>query len=236
MNLLRQLDFTHPTFELRRFLWEMTVKNYNQNRGNTSIIYEIHLPNSPFVESFWHGRTEKDNVTNCPADISWCMYFLKGLTEEDYARLAFGEKFMTEQGGFNKLQSYQPQTIAYALTDSPVGQLAWSGQLFGDAVSDDYALTNVMIYWLTGTAGSSARIYYEDTHSQNQAGEPTTFPLGVAIFAQDFKSIRHFAERDHKNIVHWSEYERGSHHASQDAPDLLIEDLRKFFRRLRSKN
>jgi epoxide hydrolase len=129
-----------------------------------------------------------------------------------------------------------PQTLAHALADSPVGQLAWSGQLFGEAVSDDYILTNIMIYWLTNTAASAARLYYEDSHvaDADRPTEPMTIPLGLANFANDYKSIRPFAERDHKNIVSWNVYDRGSHHWTQDAPDLLISDMRQFFRSLRA--
>ena len=147
------------------------------------------------------------------------------------------QHIMENIGAYNKLQSTQPQTLAHALADSPVGQLAWSSQLFGDAVSDDYILTNVMIYWLTNTAASSARFYYEDAHARDVPTEPTTVPLGLANFANDFQSIRPFAERDHKNIVSWNVYDRGSHHATEDAPDLLVADIRKFFRplSLRSK-
>ncbi|MEW6730839.1 MAG: epoxide hydrolase family protein [Acidobacteriota bacterium] len=156
-----------------------------------------------------------------------------GLSQDDMARLQFLQYFNDNMSAFNKLQSTQPQTLAYALLDSPVGQLAWSSQLFGNAVSRDYILTNVTIYWLTGTAGSSARLYYEDAHAQNKASEPTTTPLGIALFANDFRSIRRFAERDHKNIIHWSEFDRGSHHSTQDAPELLVADIRTFFRQLR---
>ncbi|NOK59806.1 MAG: epoxide hydrolase [Chloroflexi bacterium AL-W] len=156
------------------------------------------------------------------------------LSEDDMARLQFLQHFNDNFSAFNKLQSTQPQTLAYALLDSPTGQLAWSSQLFGESVSRDYILTNVMIYWLTGTAGSAARLYYEDAHAQNEETTPTTIPLGVAVFANDFRSIRRFAERDHKNIVHWSEFDRGSHHATQDAPELLVDDLRTFFRLFRT--
>lgn len=158
----------------------------------------------------------------------------EGLSEEDFRRLNFLQHFNDTMTGFSKLQSTQPQTLAYALSDSPVGQLAWSSQLLGEAVSRDFLITNALIYWLTGTAGSSARIYYEDAHAQDKTAEPTTVPLGVAVFANDFQSIRRFAERDHQRIVHWSEFERGSHWSAQDAPELLLNDLRIFFAPLRA--
>ena len=123
--------------------------------------------------------------------------------------------------------------LAYALQDSPTGWLAWVTQLFGDAVEADYIITNAAAYWLTGTIGSSIRRYWEDAHTTAPPREPTTTPTGVAIFAQDFQSIRKFAARDHANIVSWRRYPTGSHFAAQDAPDLLIADIRTFFRALR---
>ena len=77
--------------------------------------------------------------------------------------------------------------------------LAWNGQLFDDTLDDDFVLTNVALYWLTGTAGSSIRFYYDNAHAQSPAG-PTTIPIALATAADgDFKSIRRFADRDHTN-------------------------------------
>jgi hypothetical protein len=90
----------------------------------------------------------------------------------------------------------------------------------------------VTIYWLTNTAASSARLYYEDFHATDKPTTPTTVPLGLANFQNDFQSMRPFAERDHQNIVSWNFYDRGSHHATQDAPDLLIADIRGFFQQV----
>lgn len=84
---------------------------------------------------------------------------LAGLSKEDMGKVQYLQWFMENMGTYNKLQSTQQQTLSHALADSPAGQLAWSTQLFGDAVSSDYILTNVMIYWLTNTAASSARFY-----------------------------------------------------------------------------
>jgi epoxide hydrolase len=158
---------------------------------------------------------------------------LEALSERDLRRLQFLDFFNNEMSAFNKLQSTQPQTLAYALNDSPVGQLAWSAQLFGNAVDREYIVGNVCLYWLTRTAGSSARIYFEDFHAQRKATVPTTTPTGVAVFAFDFQSVRRLAERDHKNIVHWKEYDRGGHFPAQMTPDLLVDDIREFFGGLR---
>jgi len=155
----------------------------------------------------------------------------EGLTPEELEYLGFLQGF-AEHAVHDKLQAAQPQTVAHALADSPAGQLAWSGQLFGNALGNDQVVTNVAIYWLTNTAASAARFYYENQHAKQPTG-PTTTPMGLASFAFDFRPIRRFAERDHANIVSWSEFDRGSHWAAHDAPDLLLGDLRQFFRRFR---
>ena len=155
----------------------------------------------------------------------------EGLTQEELQYLGFLQGFV-ERAVHDKVQQAQPQTIAHALADSPAGQLAWSGQLFGEALGPNEILTNASIYWLTNTAASAARFYYENKHAEHPTG-PTTAPIGLASFAFDFRPIRRFAERDHANIVHWSEFDRGSHWAAHDAPDLLVSDIRQFFRRFR---
>jgi len=144
------------------------------------------------------------------------------------------------QAGYLRIQQTRPQTLAYGLTDSPAGQLAWNSELFmgfgGEnvgGVDRDRFLTHVMLYWLTRTAGSSAREYYEDARSgAGYRDLPNPAPTGVAVFEHDFHTIRRFAERAN-NIVHWSVFDRGGHFAAMDAPDLLIGDLREFFRPLR---
>jgi epoxide hydrolase len=155
----------------------------------------------------------------------------EGLSAEELHDLQFLEGFV-DHAVHDKLQAAQPQTVAHALADSPAGQIAWSGQLFGDALPKDHIITNVAIYWLTNTAASAARFYYENKHAEQPTG-PSTVPIGLASFAFDFRPIRRFAERDHANIVSWSEFDRGSHWAAHDAPDLLLGDLRSFFRTLR---
>jgi pimeloyl-ACP methyl ester carboxylesterase len=159
----------------------------------------------------------------------------EGLDEEDQAALKFLEEFSASGGlAYNAYQSAQPQTITYAMQDSPAGWLAWVTQLFQRFVDPDYIITNAAAYWLTGTIGSSIRRYYAEAQAQGDAPmEPTTTPTGVSIFADDFQSIRRFAERDHSNIVSWNRYDRGSHFGPYDAPDLLTDDLRAFFRGLR---
>jgi hypothetical protein len=106
-------------------------------------------------------------------------------------------------------------------------------------LDDDFVLTNVALYWLTNTGGSSIRFYYEDAAAQAAArergpAEPTTVPLGLASFKGDFESIRRFADREHKNIVQWHTYdEPAGHYAAHQEPELMSADIRGFFRGLR---
>ena len=148
------------------------------------------------------------------------------------AQLGTLQWFYENKFSFNQLMSQQPQTLAYAVLDSPVGLLAWNDQLFGEDLDADFILTNVMLYWLTGTGGSAARFYYEDAHATHPT-EPTTVPIGLAAFGGDFSGIRRFAERDHQNIVQWTTFDHGGHFAAHKVPDLLVGDIRAFFGSLR---
>ncbi len=151
---------------------------------------------------------------------------------EGMANLANFEKY----GGYQAIQSKRPGTLAFGLVDSPVGQLAWNAELwFGfegagvDHVDRERYLTTNAIYWFTGTSGSAANVYYEDTQTGAGYREiPNPTPTGVAVFPQDFRSVRSFAERSN-NVVHWTEMPEGGHFAASETPDLLVEDIRKFF-------
>jgi len=159
------------------------------------------------------------------------------------------DAWFRDGAGYFHLQSTRPQTLSYALTDSPVGQLAWIVEKFREwtdaeelpeeAVDRDLMLTNVMLYWLTGTAGSSARVYYERAHATGERiaapDRPSTAPTAVASFPGDPQiPLRHKAERT-ENIVRWTELDRGGHFAAMEEPDLLVDDVRAFFRELREK-
>ena len=132
---------------------------------------------------------------------------------------------------YGTVHSHVPQTLAHALADSPVGLLGWNDQCMDD-LDTDTLLTHVSIHWLTGTAGSAIRIYAEDSRQEPVTG-PTTVPIGVAQFPGDLPSVRAFAERQHTNIVSWTDYDRGGHYASHQAPELLVSDLRNVFSGLR---
>ncbi|MEV6397743.1 epoxide hydrolase family protein [Streptomyces sp. NPDC051907] len=151
-----------------------------------------------------------------------------------------------DRQGYADIQATRPQTLAYGLTDSPVGQLAWIAEKFKewtdskdrpeDAVDRDLLLTNVMLYWLTGTAGSSARIYYERAHADywGSPPDPSSTPTALADFPRDnFVPLRHIADRTN-NIVRWTSYDRGGHFPAMEQPALLAGDVREFFRLFRA--
>ncbi|MCF6411312.1 epoxide hydrolase family protein [Pseudalkalibacillus salsuginis] len=163
---------------------------------------------------------------------------LNSISNKDEARIEQMKSYLATPAGYMVLQSTKPQTLSYALTDSPIGQLAWIAEKFIEwtdpkiSVAVDYLLTNVMIYWLTRTAGSSARLYYENTIGK-RGPLPCSVPLGVAVFPYDIVlPIRHLAERQY-DIVHWTEFDRGGHFAALETPNLLTEDIQSYFRRFR---
>jgi pimeloyl-ACP methyl ester carboxylesterase len=149
------------------------------------------------------------------------------LSETDHAALARLQWFYDNKFSFNLLHSQQPQTIAFALADSPVGLLAWNSQLFDETLDNDFVVANIAIYWLTGTSGSSIRLYYEDGRAEAPKGR-TTVPTALAMFENDFQSIRPFAERDH-TIVRWNAYGPGGHYAAHLSPGVIVEDIREFY-------
>ena len=159
------------------------------------------------------------------------------LEPKDYAALEH-MKWFQSVGGYNAINASRPQTVAVGIADSPVGQLAWSELFnsFGNGTSlmtRDQILTQVSLYWFTNTQATAGRYHYEEAHS---GAEPAinAAPTGIAVFADDFKSIRTFAERDNSNIVHWNEFPQGGHYADIEAPLVVAADIRSFFAGLRT--
>jgi pimeloyl-ACP methyl ester carboxylesterase len=147
-------------------------------------------------------------------------------------RLARLRHFRISGSAYFQLQATRPQTLAYALADSPVGLLAWIAEKFHEWSHDperidrDRLLTNIALHWLTNTADSAARIYFEHARTVGElfcSGVPT----GVAVFAEDL-ALRKSAEQQN-NIVHWTEFDRGGHFAALEEPELLVDDVRTFF-------
>ncbi len=138
--------------------------------------------------------------------------------------------------GYLDIQSHKPETIAAALTDSPVGQLAWIAEKFqawtGDGVDRDRLLTNVSLYWFTRSGASAARFLYEAAHSAHGWLAPSDVPAGWAVFDSS-PVVRRIMDPEEK-IAHWSEFASGGHFAALEEPELLVADIRAFFRGLRS--
>jgi pimeloyl-ACP methyl ester carboxylesterase len=183
---------------------------------------------------------------------------LDGLSEADRARAERFNAFQADGLGYLHIQATRPQTLAYALNDSPAGQLAWivekfqewtdpAAELPEDAVDRDQLLTGVSIFWFNGAGASSAHATYEGMQAWRQmaeqqaaepgapepgpsGAEPSGPPTGVAVFAAD-NTIRSLL--DPGQTMHWSEFDRGGHFPAMEAPDLLVADVRAFFRRLR---
>jgi epoxide hydrolase len=160
---------------------------------------------------------------------------LATFTPAEKQRLEMLQEFMQVKFGFNLLQSNQPQLAAYALSDSPVGLMAWITQLMElEEVGEERFLTNFMIYWLTGTAASSIRIYYENTHDPSAWAPKANsgVPTAVAVFQDGDIAIRKYGEAAN-NIVRWTEYPHGGHYAVMTVPKDWLKDVRESFRELR---
>jgi epoxide hydrolase len=170
---------------------------------------------------------------------------MDGLSDRERAHLARAADYMKTGSGYVAIQSTRPQTLAYGLNDSPAGLLSWIVEKFhawtdnngvvDDAVSRDALLTNVAVYWFTGTAGSSARLYYESITAGAVRPAPITdVPVGVGDYPQEIMAApRRWVERDN-NVIHWNELPRGGHFAAMEEPDLFVDDVRSFFRKVRS--
>jgi pimeloyl-ACP methyl ester carboxylesterase len=192
------------------------------------------------------GRVDPGHVIGVHVNAATMGFIPFGdIPEQDLATFSPAEKeraqrlqgFLAEGNGYFQIQATRPQTLSYGLTDSPAGQLAWIVEKFKewtntghalpeDAIPRDEILADVSVYWFTGTAGSTANLYYESMHSGDWP-TPSPVPTGVAVFAEDI-AIRRYAERAN-NIVHWSDFDTGGHFAALETPDLLIQDVRTFF-------
>jgi epoxide hydrolase len=171
-----------------------------------------------------------------------------GLSPADQRRAESFNRFRAEGLGYLHLQSTRPQTLAYSLQDSPVGQLAWIVEKFAEwtdpqkplpdqAVDRDLLLALVSVYWFTGSGASSAHFTYEGMkafaefarHAEARASlfNPQAPPMGVAVFAAD-QSIRARLDPG-EQLASWTEYDRGGHFPAMETPDLLVGELRRFF-------
>jgi len=161
------------------------------------------------------------------------MQQLSAFEQEGFANLGYFQKY----AGYADIQSKRPGTLAYGLDDSPAALLAWNAELFygflgenAAAVDRDRFLTHVSLYWFTGTGGQAAEFYFANAATGAGYRElPNPTPTAVAVFPQDFRSVRSFAARSHSRLVQWTEMPRGGHFANETEPGLVIGDLHRFF-------
>ena len=164
-----------------------------------------------------------------------------GVTPEEQRALDAMRAFRTTGRGYAEIQSTRPQSVGYGLEDSPAGLAAWIVEKFaawsdGDHVEDsftkDQLLTNITAYWVTGTATSSARLYYE-MREAGRSALPAAYvgvPTGIANYPGEITRTPRSQVEHRYNVVHWAEPERGGHFAAMEVPDIFTDDVRTFFR------
>jgi pimeloyl-ACP methyl ester carboxylesterase len=168
-----------------------------------------------------------------------------GLSEQEMIALMEMQRFLNEETGYQRIQGTKPQTLGYALNDSPAGLAAWIVEKFRtwsdchgsveSRFSKDELLTNIMIYWVTESAPSSIRLYCEAMRSGMfpPRGLRIEVPTGCAIFPREmFRPPRAWAEKAY-NVQRWSQLPAGGHFAAMEEPGLLVDEIRAFFRPLR---
>ncbi len=167
---------------------------------------------------------------------------LQDPTDEEKSALEGLTYYQEWDSGYSKQQSTRPQTLGYGLVDSPVGQMAWIIEKFWswmdcdghpeNTLTRDELLDNVMLYWLTASGASSARLYWESFGSFG-GGEKVEIPTGVASFPKEIiRSPRRWCEESY-NITHWTTMPEGGHFGAFEQPEIFVKDLRLFFKTIR---
>ena len=167
---------------------------------------------------------------------------LQDPTDEEKSALEGLTYYQEWDSGYSKQQSTRPQTLGYGLVDSPVGQMAWIIEKFWswmdcdghpeNTLTRDELLDNVMLYWLTASGPSSARLYWESFGSFG-GGDKVELPTGVASFPKEIiRSPRRWCEESY-NLTHWTTMPKGGHFGAFEQPELFINDLRIFFKTIR---
>jgi pimeloyl-ACP methyl ester carboxylesterase len=167
-----------------------------------------------------------------------------GLSAEETIAYEAFKNFATTGSGFRAIMGTRPQTIGYSLADSPVGLAAWCYEKFAEwtdtdgepehALTKDEMLDDITLYWLTNTAASSARLYWEDTAHKPQAAGEVSIPAAVSRFPREIIPLpSSWAERAYPNLVYFNELEKGGHFAAWEQPELFAGEMRAAFRSLR---
>jgi len=164
-------------------------------------------------------------------------------TPEEARALQALKHYRNWDSGYAQEQATRPQTLAYGLTDSPAGQAAWILEKFWawtdcdghpeNILSRDELLDNVMLYWVSATAASSARLYWE-SFGRGRTARQVKVPTGVAVFPKEIvPPVRRWMESDFTDIRRWSEMSKGGHFAAFEQPELFVGEVRAYFRTLR---
>jgi pimeloyl-ACP methyl ester carboxylesterase len=170
---------------------------------------------------------------------------MQGLSDLEMQAVADMTHFQQQETGYQAIQGTKPQTLGYGLTDSPAGLAGWIVEKFrtwsdcnGDVESSftkDQLLTNITTYWVTNTISSSVRLYCESQRARANGPAPefVEVPTGAAIFPKElYRAPRSWAEAAY-NLKHWTVMPRGGHFAAMEEPELLVDDIRAFFRLVR---
>ena len=195
--------------------------------NHPELLYGIHLTDIGIIRSLVYTKEQED------------------LSEDELQYKRNAQEWISNEGAYMSIQSTKPQTISYGLSDSPVGLAGWIIEKFrswsdcnGDLrqrFSEDELLTNIMIYWITNTIGSSANMYYESVHSLPLMGR-IEVPTGIALFPADvLLPPKKWAEQN-LNIIRWTSMPRGGHFTAMEEPEVMADDIRAFFRPFRTKN
>ncbi len=163
---------------------------------------------------------------------------LANASDAEKAALSRLQWYRQHDNGYAQIQQTRPQTLGYALADSPIGQMAWILEKFrnwsdvGDDIASgfdmDHLLDNISLYWFTNSGASSARLYW---HSFGKGKmEPINVPMGGSIFPKElFQTSRRWAEKRYSNIIHWNVLDKGGHFAAFEQPDIFVQEVRSCF-------
>jgi len=165
------------------------------------------------------------------------------LTDREKAAMEGMSHYTQWDSGYSKQQSTRPQTVGYGLVDSPAGQAGWILEKFWswtdsdghpeNVLSRDELLDNVMLYWLTKSAASSARLYWESFNSPPM--DEIKIPVGCTIFPKEiFRCSKRWAEARFPKLVHWNEPTKGGHFAAFEQPEIFVEEIRNCMRQFRN--
>ena len=167
-----------------------------------------------------------------------------GLSAEEMIAYEGAKSFAARGSGFRAIQGTRPETIGYSLADSPVGLAAWFYEKFAEwtdtdgeperVLTKDEMLDDITLYWLTNTAASSARIYWEDNADKTKMAGGVSIPAAVSRFPREIIPVpREWAERAYPNLIYYNELEKGGHFAAWEQPGLFAGEMRAAFRSLR---